>query len=133
MGTSIASLLEEKEANNYKESNNMNIFILEQLITKERKIFLTQQQVKMIRGSKRKGQKPNWFKTLEDKVIEQSTTRKIKEEYQIIASNRSAIICKKIKISQDRRKKEQIIFKKERRYEVRKVIKKEHRSNIIEH
>ena len=37
----IASLLEEKEANNYRESNNMNIFALEQLITKEENILLT--------------------------------------------------------------------------------------------
>ena len=59
----------------------------------------------MIRGFKGKGQKPNWFKTLEDKVIEQSTTRKIKEEYQITAPNRSVIICKKVKISQDRKKR----------------------------
>ena len=59
----------------------------------------------MIRDYKGRGQKPNWFKTLEDKVIEQSTTRKIKEEYQITAPNRSAITCKKVKILQDRRKK----------------------------
>ena len=59
MGTSIASLLEKKEVNNYRGSNNMNIFILEQLITKEGNIFLTWQQVKIIRGSKRKGRKPN--------------------------------------------------------------------------
>src|SRR5438132_7469877 len=111
----------------------MNIFMLEQLIMKEGNIFLTWQQVKMIRGSKRKGRKPNWFKTLEDKVIEQSTTRKIKEEYQITAPNRSAITCKKEKISQDRRKKEWIIFKKERGWEAGKVIKKEHESNMIEH
>ena len=48
----------------------------------------------MIRGFKGKDQKPNWFKTLEDKVIEQGTTKKIKKEYQITASNRSAITCK---------------------------------------
>ena len=41
IGTGIASLLEEKEVNNYRGSNNMNIFVLEQLITKEGNIFLT--------------------------------------------------------------------------------------------
>ena len=58
-GTSIAGLLEEKEANRYRESNNMSIFVLEQLITKEGNIFLTWQQVRIIRGSKGRGRKPN--------------------------------------------------------------------------
>ena len=41
MSTSIASLLEEEKTNNYRESNNMNIFILEQLIIKEENILLS--------------------------------------------------------------------------------------------
>ena len=39
-GISIAGLLEEREANRYWESNNMSIFVLEQLITKEGDILL---------------------------------------------------------------------------------------------
>ena len=80
----------------------MNIFILEQLITKEKNILLSQQQVRMIRGSKERGYKLKQFKTLEDKVIKQSIIRKVKEEYQVTASNRSTITCKKVKISQDK-------------------------------
>jgi ribonuclease HI len=132
-GTSIASLLEEKEAIRYRESNNMNIFVLEQLITKEGDVLLTWQQVRIIRGSKGRGRKPNWFKVIENKVIELSITRKIRKEYQILAPNRNALNCEKVKISQDRRKKEWIIFQAERKWEVGKVIKKESKSNLIEH
>ena len=57
--TSIAGLLEEREANRYRESNNMSIFILEQLITKEGDILLIWQQVRIIRGSKGRRRKPN--------------------------------------------------------------------------
>ena len=96
---SIASILKEKETSKYREGSNLNIFILEQLITKEGDVLLTQQQVRLIRGSKGKDYKPNQFKIIEDKVIEQSITRKIKEEYKIIASNRNMIICRKLKIS----------------------------------
>src|SRR5437868_12485400 len=39
--TSIASLLKERDANRYRESNNINIFVLKQLITKEEDILLT--------------------------------------------------------------------------------------------
>ena len=38
---SIASLLEEKETIRYRESNNINNFVLEQLITREEDIMLT--------------------------------------------------------------------------------------------
>ena len=38
---SIASLLKEKEAIRYRESNNMNIFMFKQLITKEGDVMLT--------------------------------------------------------------------------------------------
>ena len=69
----------------------MSIFVLEQLITKEGDILLTWQQVRIIRGSKGRGRKPNWFKSIESKVIEQSITRKVKKEYQIIAVNRNMI------------------------------------------
>ena len=96
---SIASMLEGKETSKYRENNNLNIFILEQLIIKKENILLIQQQVRLIRSSKGRSYKPNQFKYLEDKVIEQNITRKIKVEYQIIASNRNIIICKKFKVS----------------------------------
>ena len=76
------------------------------MITKEGDILLIWQQVRIIRGSKGRRRKPNWFKSIESKVIEQNITRKVKKEYQIIAPNRNAMNCKKVKVSQDKRKKE---------------------------
>ena len=61
LGTSISSLLDEKEANRYRESNNMCIFILEQLITGSGDRLLTWQQVRHIRDCKRRSCKPHWF------------------------------------------------------------------------
>ena len=35
----------------------------------------------MIRGFKGRGHKPNWFKSIEEEVLEHSITRKVKERY----------------------------------------------------
>ena len=40
-GASILSLLEEKETSRYRESKNLNIYMLEQVITKEGNTLLT--------------------------------------------------------------------------------------------
>ena len=63
----------------------MNIFTLEQLITNEGNTLLTWQQVKYIRGLKSRGRKPNWYKSIEEKVLENSSSRKVKEKYQVEA------------------------------------------------
>ena len=54
-GTSILSLLEKKEIARYRESNYLNIFVLEQLISREGNILLTWQQVRDIRSLQSKG------------------------------------------------------------------------------
>jgi len=58
-GTSLLTMLGKKEVINYRNSNNMNIFTLEQLITNEGNTLLTWQQVKYIRGLKSRECKPN--------------------------------------------------------------------------
>src|SRR5437868_1975046 len=75
----------------------------------------------------------NRYKNIEEEVLENSNSRKVKEKYQVEASNRIAIRCKDIKVSADKRKKEWIIFEKGLKVESGKVIKKESRSLIVEH
>ena len=113
-GDSIASILSEKEASKYRESNNMNIFVVEQLITRGGNSMLTWQQVRAIRGLKGRGRKPNWFKSIEEKVLECISTRKLKAIHQVTAPNQNSILSKEIKVSRDKRRKEWIIFDKER-------------------
>ena len=132
-GTSLLTMLGKKEIINYRNSNNMNIFTLEQLITNEGNTLLTWQQVKYIRGLKSRERKPNWYKSIEEKVLENSSSRKVKEKYQVEASNRVAIRCKDIKVSADKRKKEWLIFEKGTKVESGKVVKKESRALIVEH
>jgi len=133
LGTSISSLLDEKEANRYRESNNMCIFTLEQLITGSSDRLLTWQQVRHIRDCKRRGRKPLWFQHIEERVLDCTILRTLKEEYRIAEPNQNAIICSKLKISTDKRKKEWIIFKKERSFEIGKVIKKEYKHFVTEY
>ena len=68
--------------------------------------MLIWQQVRIIKGSKRRRHEPNWFKIIKNKVIELSITRKVRKEYQIIVPNRNTMNYKKVKVLQDKRKKE---------------------------
>jgi len=132
-GTSILSLLEKKEIARYRESNHLNIFMLEQLISREGNILLTWQQVRDIRGLKSKGRKPNWFKIIEEKVLCNNNARKIKEVYRVIAPNQNALIYTKQRISPDKRKKEWIISEKEKSIVLGRVIKKDRKHICLEH
>ena len=86
-GTSISSLLDEKEANRYRESNNMYIFTLEQLIMGSGDRLLTWQQVRHIRDCRRRGRKPLWFQRIEERVLDCTILRTLKEEYRTAEPN----------------------------------------------
>ena len=53
-GASILSLLEEKEISRYRESRNLNIYTLEQVITREGNTLLIWQQIKLSEAIKEK-------------------------------------------------------------------------------
>jgi hypothetical protein len=84
----------------------MNIFVLNQIITREGDALLTWQQIKAIRNHGSRGRKPNWFKYIEEKVLANSFSRKIRESYQVNSPNRNMIMCNKQKVSSDKWKKE---------------------------
>ena len=111
----------------------MYIFTLEQLITGSGDRLLTWQQVRHIRDCKRRGRKPLWFQHIEERVLDCIILRTLKEEYCIAELNQNIIICSKLKISADKRKKECIIFEKKRSFEIGKVIKKEYKYFVTKH
>ncbi|CAG8586913.1 11849_t:CDS:2 [Cetraspora pellucida] len=62
----------------------MNLFVLEQLIDSSESLLLIWQQLKHIRGEKRKERTPSWFIKLEEKTLKKKDTR----EYQVVDSLR---------------------------------------------
>ncbi|CAG8533433.1 16230_t:CDS:2, partial [Gigaspora rosea] len=78
-----------------------------QLITRQDNTMLTWQQIKRIRRLEIKGKTPIWFKKLEETILEDQISRRIKGNYaQQKEVNESQIKPKKRKMSHKRSKKE---------------------------
>jgi ribonuclease HI len=134
-GTDIMKLLTKKDACSFAESDNANLYLLEQLIDSTGKVLLSWQQIKHIRKIKKRGRTPNWFTRLEEKILKNSSSREVQDQYKIKKPNRWAIKAQPQKISKDRRKREWILFKKneDRRIYVGKVLKKTEKGVVAEH
>ena len=104
-GTEISSLLDIKELRSYKNLDNMNFFVLEQLLDSTESHLLTWDQLKHIRNRKTKGRTPSWFKKLEERVIKENSSREVKDAYKVAGPNREAIKIQSQDISKDRWKK----------------------------
>jgi len=92
--------------------------------------------MKACRKMKMKGKMANWFKSLENKVLENKTKRTIKKEFGSNKPNDLFILANLKNISNDKRKQEWILFKKgdEKEAKVGRIIKKiRHNLFEIEH
>ena len=85
--TEITNLLSNKESFSFINSDKMNLFTLEQLIDNLESSLLTWQQIKYIKGKKRKGQILSQFTKLEEKTLKEKAQEKylisIKQKGQI--------------------------------------------------
>ena len=88
-GTEITNLLNNKELYSFVNSDKMNLFILEQLIDSSGSSLLTWQQLKYIRGEKRKGHIPSWFMKLEEKTLKRKDSREVQDIYKVERPNRN--------------------------------------------
>jgi exonuclease III len=136
VGTEISKLLGKKEMQSYAKTDKMNLFVIEQLIDSAGSSLLTWQQTKYIRSFKKKGRTPSWFLKLEEIVLKENndrSSRELKDIYKVKSPNRRAIKLSSKKISNDRRKKEWFLFKKDKHIHVGKVVKKTEKGVVAEH
>jgi len=63
------------------EVSRLNIWHINQLLNSEREYMITWRQLKVLRGKRHVGKKARWFSVLENEVIENVHTRRIKEEF----------------------------------------------------
>ena len=134
-GTEVRKIIDKKFLEGYAQGKNLNIIVVEQLIDQNGTKLLTWEQIKMCRNVQAKGRVANWFKNLENKMLEDHKTRTVKEEFRK-AQNSMFIMPELTNISYDKRKQEWIIFKKGGRKETQigKIIKKMKESqHKIEH
>ena len=124
-GTEVRKIIDKKFLEGYIQGKNLNIIVVEQLIDKNGTKLLSWEQMKLCRNAQAKGRIANWFKNLEDKMLEDRKTRTIKEEFRK-TQNSMFIMPELAEISFDKRKQEWIILKKGggRETQIGKITKK---------
>ena len=132
-GTEITNLLNNKELYSFVNSDKMNLFILEQLIDSSGSSLLIWQQLKYTRREKRKGRIPSWFTKLEEKTLKRKDSRELQDIYKVERPNRSASKLRPKEISEDKRKKEWFLFKKDGKLHIGKTIRKTKKSVVATH
>ncbi|CAG8694262.1 8702_t:CDS:2 [Gigaspora margarita] len=105
-----------------------------ELILQDDKILATWSQLKLIKGATRKGRKPIWFEYLESIVLQDSTTRKIKDDLYTSTDLRGLAIPNLQCLAANRIIKDWVITKEiDSKPILEHIIKKNSNSVLIEH
>ncbi|CAG8488254.1 26256_t:CDS:2 [Gigaspora margarita] len=108
--------------------------LLEHTYSQDDKTLATWSQLKLIKGATRKGRKPIWFEYLESIVLQDSATRKIKDDFYTSTDLRGLAIPNLQCLAGNRRIKDWVIAKKiDSEPIVGHTIKKNSNSVLIEH
>ncbi|CAG8728217.1 3509_t:CDS:1 [Gigaspora margarita] len=117
-----------------KTLEKFNIFYTNQLILQDDKTLATWSQLKLIKSATRKGRKPIWFEYLESIVLQDSNTRKIKDDFYINTDLRRLAIPNLQHLAADKRIKDWVITKEiDSKPILGHIIKKNSNSVLIEH
>ncbi|CAG8819522.1 9054_t:CDS:2, partial [Gigaspora margarita] len=101
---------------------NLNVRSIYQLINKEGKEMITWQQLKMLRRKPIKGRPAKWFIELEEIMLVNNSSRKLKQEFLISNGNREFLLTVLDKVSNDNRKREWIVTKQPKKKELSNAL-----------
>jgi exonuclease III/ribonuclease HI len=132
-GNEIVGLLEKEEAQSFVKTDQMSLYVLEQLVTSSGCSLLTWQQIKYTRSWRKKGRTPGWFRKLEEKVLKGDGSRELQESFKTTSPNRKAIKIMPKKIATDRRKREWVLFKRWDIMQIGKIERKTKKGVEMEH
>ncbi|CAG8683434.1 6038_t:CDS:1 [Gigaspora margarita] len=117
-----------------KNLRKFNIFYANQLILQDDKTLATWSQLKLIKDATKKERKPIWFEHLESIVLQDSTTRKIKDDLHTSTDLRGLAIPNQQRLTANRRIKDWVITKEiDSEPILEHIIKKNSNSVLIEH
>ncbi|RIB19704.1 hypothetical protein C2G38_2245007 [Gigaspora rosea] len=117
-----------------KSISDLSIIFQNQLLDKEKKRFLTWQQLKAAKSKIKVGKKAKYFSSVEEVLLQNPKNREIKEIYQISGPNILAPLMSLIPISTNKRKKEWVLIdKKNDELETKKIIRKCNHKILTEH
>ena len=109
------------------------LIYLNQLLDIEGRRLVTWQQLKNYQKQSSKGKKAEWFKAIEIKELERSESREIKRLFKTNEHNTQAIRVEWEQMSEDRRKKEWIIYSGQDNKQLGKIVKKKKKKILVEH
>ena len=134
LGTEISRVLLQNTFRRAALSlKSLGLFYLEQLIKEDGRHLLTWGQICSIRRKSKKGRKPNWFKELEQILIEQPETREVYSTYSTQEPNSLTPKLSRGIISVDKRVRESIYVEKNSQLRLGRVFKKRKKDFCVEH
>ena len=102
-GTKIVDLLTAVQIKVAEiQMDRLGLFFVNQLLNKEGDKMLTWKQLKYLRGKTRAGKKAKWYQALEEKILQEASSREVRSEYALLEGNLYAMIRKKDILLQDR-------------------------------
>ena len=115
------------------EISETGLVYLNQMLDMKGERLITWQQFKNYRGQSSKGKKAEWFKEIELKVLEGTLNREVKEHFRTKKHNTQAMKIEWKHLSEDRRKKEWIIYGAQDCRQLEKIVKKKKKKILLEH
>ena len=112
----IKKILQDNNySSNLKSIQKLGLWYIDQIILEKEQSLLTWQQLRRMRGNSTKGRVPNWFKKLEDILINDPERRTIKTCYRRQDCRKSQLQIKRkaLKITNKKSRHEWVLAKKE--------------------
>src|SRR6185437_16150658 len=133
-GIAIRSLLRDKVVIKYaRVLAALDLFFLGQLLNRQGNVLIPWSQYMRSKDRLNRGRIPQWFKNIEEAVLANSSTREVKQEFQISEENNLLPVIKRKEVSLDKRKKEWVLMKNGKsKIDIRRVVGKKERELLLE-
>ncbi|CAG8743603.1 14208_t:CDS:2, partial [Gigaspora margarita] len=109
--------------------NKLKIFYLDQLLNSKNNELITWQQLKKAKTGSAKGKKAKWFVEVERQTLQNSSSRLVKDKFQLDSKNQQTVHSPLFKLNKNKRSKNWIIFKdqRSRSWKLERIEKKKER------
>src|SRR5260364_55609 len=127
-------LVEHDRLKKWKKLKGGEVWYINQLLDPTKERLITWQQVKKLSNQRSSRKKATWFQSIENITLENSNTRKVKEEFKTQSPNGLALKLQRKPISKKRSKREWVIVDKNKENQPiigRVMTKRTHITDII--
>src|SRR5260364_412141 len=127
----IAGLLNQKDLNSFCQEKKLGLFFLEQLIDQTGSMLSTWKQIRKSKKQNAAGRKPTWFTKIEELVLVDADSRRVKSPFRTIEPNTLSPIIIPSEISDDRRVKDWVLVNTAKGQEMGRVVQKGYKKHVL--